>query len=196
MLKPVEVKALPGYRIWIAFEDGACGEIDLSDMAGKGAYRAWEEPGFFEEVHLAADGAIVWSGCVELSEYFAYKRLTGKSWDELPSDVEEMDDDCAIWQLMPVDVRPLSEFRIWVSYNDGVCGEVDLSEMAGKGVFKAWEDAGFFEKVHISPHRTIAWNGDLDICADALYMEITGKSWEELMTYEKSADTPVTVRDA
>ena len=37
MLKPVEVKALPKYRLWIEYDDGVSGEVDLSDMAGKGS---------------------------------------------------------------------------------------------------------------------------------------------------------------
>ena len=30
MPKPVEVKALPGYRIWLRYDDGAQGEIELA----------------------------------------------------------------------------------------------------------------------------------------------------------------------
>ena len=61
-----------------------------------------------------------------------------------------------------------------------------MSDIAGKGVFKAWEEPGVFEKVHISPRRTVAWNDDLDICADALYLELTGKSVEEVFPSLKS----------
>jgi len=82
--------------------------------------------------------------------------------------------------LRPVKVKALSGFRIWIAYEDGVNGEIDLSDIAGKGVFKAWEEPGVFGKVHISPRRTIAWNDDLDICADALYLELTGKSVEDV----------------
>ena len=55
-----------------------------------------------------------------------------------------------------------------------------MSDLAGRGVFAAWNEPGFFEKVHVSCHRSIAWDDDLEICPDALYMEITGKSFEEL----------------
>ena len=82
--------------------------------------------------------------------------------------------------LNPVKVEALSRYRLWVEYDDGVNGEIDLSDMAGKGVFKAWDEKGLFEKVHISPRRTVAWNDDLDICSDALYLELTGKSVDEV----------------
>ena len=80
--------------------------------------------------------------------------------------------------LNPVAVEPREGFRIWIRYEDGAEGEVDLSDIAGKGVFKAWEDGEYFEGVHISSHRSIAWDDELELCADALYMELTGISWD------------------
>ncbi len=59
------------------------------------------------------------------------------------------------------EVRALPDYRIQVRYQDGVEGEVDLSEYVGKGVFSAWEDPIFFEGVHISPHGSIAWSDDI-----------------------------------
>ncbi len=82
--------------------------------------------------------------------------------------------------IRPVEVKALPGYRVWLRYSDGTAGEVDLSSMAGRGVFVAWNEPGCFEKVHIAPHRAIAWTDDLELCPDALYMEITGKSFEEL----------------
>ncbi len=81
--------------------------------------------------------------------------------------------------LKPVAVEAREGFRIWVSFEDGAEGEIDLSDVAGKGVFKAWDDRAYFEGVHISDHRSIAWDDVLEICPDALYMELTGLSWDE-----------------
>jgi hypothetical protein len=83
--------------------------------------------------------------------------------------------------LQPVEVKPLPGHRIWIEYNDGQSGEIDLSHLTGQGVFKAWDEPGCFEKVRITSHRSIAWNDDIELCADALYMELTGKSVEEVM---------------
>ena len=76
--------------------------------------------------------------------------------------------------LEPVKVESRPGYRIWIEFSDGESGEVDLSHLAGQGVFVAWNEPGFFEKVHVTSHRAIAWNDDLDLCPDALYMEITG----------------------
>ena len=47
MISVAEVKAREGYRIWIRFADGCAGEIDLSDLAGKGVFRAWDNQDLF-----------------------------------------------------------------------------------------------------------------------------------------------------
>lgn len=80
----------------------------------------------------------------------------------------------------PVEVRALEPYRIWLRYDDGVEGEVDLSDMAGDGVFVAWEDPSFFSGVRLGPGRSIAWSECIDMCGDALYLEITGMTPEEL----------------
>jgi hypothetical protein len=74
----------------------------------------------------------------------------------------------------------LDNYRIWLRYDDGVAGEVDLSEFKGRGVFAAWDDASFFGAVHIASHGAVEWGNDIDLCPDALYMRLTGKSPEDL----------------
>ena len=83
--------------------------------------------------------------------------------------------------LQPVAVAPREGYRIWLRYADGVEGEVDLSHLAGMGVFAVWKDRRFFERVYISDWRSIAWSGEIELCPDALYMDITGKTPEEIM---------------
>ena len=80
----------------------------------------------------------------------------------------------------PIAVEPREGFRIWLSYDDGSEGEVDLSDLCGKGVFTAWEDRSFFEGVYIADYGAIAWGGDVELCEYALYMQLTGKSVEEV----------------
>ena len=81
----------------------------------------------------------------------------------------------------PVEVEAREGYRIWLRYDDGASGEVDLSHLAGKGVFAAWNNRAFFESVHLDDNKAIVWNEELDLCPDALYMDITGKTVEELM---------------
>ena len=70
--------------------------------------------------------------------------------------------------IRATDVEPREGYRIWLRYSDGAAGEVDLSNMAGRGVFKVWLDRAFFEGVHVSGHGSIAWSDDVELCEDAL----------------------------
>ena len=81
----------------------------------------------------------------------------------------------------PIEVKPRDGYKIWLRYEDGVEGEVDLSDVAGKGVFAAWDDRAFFESVKVNGYRAVRWGEDIDVCSDAIYMEITGKTVDEVL---------------
>ena len=81
---------------------------------------------------------------------------------------------------IPVAVKALPNYRVWLRYSDDAEGEVDFSRLAGRGVFKLWDDYRNFEKVHISELGAIAWSDMVEICPDATYMRLTGKSVDEL----------------
>ena len=76
----------------------------------------------------------------------------------------------------PIDVEARAGHRVWLRYSDGTSGEVDLTHLAGRGVFKLWNAPGRFEAVHITPMRGIAWGNDVELCPDALYVQLTGGS--------------------
>lgn len=78
-------------------------------------------------------------------------------------------------------IELLPDYRLQLRYEDGVEGVVDLSAEVGKGMFTAWQDPAHFASVQIVHHgRSLEWPGEVDLCADALYLEITGKKVGEL----------------
>jgi hypothetical protein len=79
-----------------------------------------------------------------------------------------------------VEARALPGSRLWVRYGDGAQGEVDLSDLTGRGVFAAWNEPGAFEAVRVGPHGELTWNDEIDLCPDAVYMRLTGKRPEEV----------------
>ena len=79
----------------------------------------------------------------------------------------------------PCEVKARSNYRIWLRYDDGTEGEVDLSHLAGRGVFAAWNDAAFFGSVRLGSHGAVEWGSGIDLCPDAMYLRLTGKTPEE-----------------
>ena len=82
--------------------------------------------------------------------------------------------------VQPTKVEARDGYRIWLEYADGAAGELDLSHLVGSGVFKAWEDKAFFRQVRITDYRAIAWSDEIELCPDALYMDLTGRAWDEV----------------
>ena len=77
-----------------------------------------------------------------------------------------------LYQITHAEARP--DFKLWVQFADGTEGEVDLSELVGKGVFAAWSDPAVFQSVRVDPDSgTVAWPGGIDLAPDALYRDIS-----------------------
>ena len=77
-----------------------------------------------------------------------------------------------LYDVVAVEARP--DFKVWVRFENGVEGEADLSDLAGRGVFKRWtENPAEFDKVSVDPESgTVAWPGGLDVAPDRLYSEV------------------------
>ena len=92
----------------------------------------------------------------------------------------------------PVFVTALNGLKIWVEFEDGVEGMVDLSHREGRGVFKAWDDRDFFEGVHINEESgAVSWgfpkgvgmdDMELDYDPCSLYVSALGISFDEMET--------------
>ena len=79
-----------------------------------------------------------------------------------------------------LEVKAKSHFRLWLRYSDGAQGEIDVSDLAGKGVFRKWLDPGAFETVKIGDAGELLWGDDADLCPDSLYLRLTHKRPEEV----------------
>ena len=73
---------------------------------------------------------------------------------------------------------PRPGHKLFLRFDDDVAGEVDLSGLAGRGVFAKWQEAGVFERVCVTEMGAVEWPGELDLCPDALYLQLTGKAPE------------------
>ena len=77
-------------------------------------------------------------------------------------------------------VKVLQGYRLELAFDDGVSGVVDLSDLAGKGVFALWRDRHAFEQVRIGSIGELVWGDQIDLCPDSLYLKATGKKPEEV----------------
>lgn len=85
----------------------------------------------------------------------------------------------------------MEDYRLWIRFSDGVEGVVDLSGYAGKGVFALWDDYRAFRDVQIGPGGELHWGDEIDMCADALYLRVTGKRPEDLFLALLTPTPPV-----
>ena len=79
----------------------------------------------------------------------------------------------------PVSVKALDNYSIFVRFADGIQGTVSLEHLAHKGVFRAWDKNNLFPLVHIDGYGAIAWNEDIDICPDNVYLQLRGITFEQ-----------------
>ncbi len=76
-----------------------------------------------------------------------------------------------------VEVRALDGYRLYLRFEDGVQGEVDLGTIIRfDGVFAPLKERAHFEQVHVNPELgTVCWPSGADLDPDVLYARITGK---------------------
>jgi Protein of unknown function (DUF2442) len=78
-------------------------------------------------------------------------------------------------------VEPRPDYRIYLTYDDGTQGEYNVNALIQRGkVFAPLADLPTFDAVElINNGHAIAWPGEVDLCADSLYLKLIGKSYEE-----------------
>jgi len=76
-----------------------------------------------------------------------------------------------------VDVRPLGGHRLYLQFEDGVAGEIDVGDLvAFEGVFAPLQDERCFAEVSVNRELgTIYWPGGADLDPDVLYAEVSGE---------------------
>lgn len=68
------------------------------------------------------------------------------------------------------DAKYLKDYVIWLRFNDGSQGEVDLKDELSGEVFEPLNDPEFFKSFILNPEwKTIAWPNGADFAPEFLY---------------------------
>jgi hypothetical protein len=72
-----------------------------------------------------------------------------------------------------VEARHVRDHVVWLRFDDGAAGEVDLAgELRGE-VFEPLADVAFFAQVRVDPElHTIAWPNGADFAPEFLYERV------------------------
>lgn len=72
-----------------------------------------------------------------------------------------------------VDVKHVRDHIIWLRFEDGAEGEIDLTKSLRGPVFEPLRDPAFFAKVRVNPELgTIVWPDGADIAPETLYARL------------------------
>jgi hypothetical protein len=76
-----------------------------------------------------------------------------------------------------VEARPAGEYKVYLRFEDGVEGEIDLSKLIEfKGIFEPLRDIREVAKVQVdAEHGTVSWPNGADLDPDVLYSLLTRK---------------------
>ncbi len=81
------------------------------------------------------------------------------------------------------EAKAIGGYRIWLRFDDGVEGEVDLAlHLTFEGVFAPLRDESYFAQVQVDPELgTVTWPNGANWDSLVLYCLVTGRSIEELL---------------
>lgn len=70
----------------------------------------------------------------------------------------------------------LTGFKLWVNFDDGTSGEVDLENELSGPIFEPLKEQAFFSKVSVDPElETVVWPNGADLAPEFLKRHITSQ---------------------
>ena len=71
-----------------------------------------------------------------------------------------------------VSVKHVREYVLWMKFEDGTEGEIDLASELWGPVFEPLKDQAFFRQVAVAEYGTIAWPNGADLAPESLYERV------------------------
>jgi uncharacterized protein YkvS len=77
------------------------------------------------------------------------------------------------------DAKPLAGYKIFVEFNDGINGIIDLSKWKNNPVFSDWNIEENFRNFKITNDKKIDWGNNIEMDPDSFYLQLINKTFEE-----------------
>lgn len=78
-------------------------------------------------------------------------------------------------------LKVLENYRVWLRFDDGAEGVVDFSPKRRTGVYGIWNNYENFRKARVGQGGELAWDDQVEFCADSLWLQVTGRTAEALL---------------
>ena len=74
------------------------------------------------------------------------------------------------------------DYSLWLHFEDGVKGVINLHDLVGVGIFGAWKDIEIFKKISIDPIKeTVTWKGGINLDSNVLHEYLASKDQEAML---------------
>jgi len=77
------------------------------------------------------------------------------------------------------EVAYIKDYTIHIKFEDGISGSIQLNDLVQKGIFQELKDKSKFAKVFTNGY-SVAWSNELEIDANKIYLELTGKNFGDI----------------
>lgn len=184
-----EAMYLHDYVLWVRFNDGMQGEVDLRDELDGEMFEPLRKRRLFRALRVdPVLGTVVWPNDADLAPEFLHEKMkpsvcAGPEWGDASLVVRE---DPAIYEakrsakagrtagrrMNPrvTAVFPLTGHRLRLRFQNGEERLFDCRPLLGPGVFRELSDVAYFRRVRVCG-GTVCWPHEQDICPDTLYMD-------------------------
>jgi hypothetical protein len=166
MLWVTDAKYLGGYRIWLSFNDGLSGEVDLAHRLHGEVFEPLKDVNLFGEVRFEPDmDTIVWPNGANLAPEYLYEQIVQQGNITSQPISPHLGDE----MLRVTAANYLDDYRLWLQFSDGTAGEADLSAVLWGPVFEPLKDKSFFSQVKFDPEmETVVWPNGADLAPEYL----------------------------
>ena len=186
-----EAMYLHDYVLWVRFNDGLQGEVDLKDELDGEVFEPLKDCRLFRALRVdPVLGTVVWPNEADLAPEFLHDKMkpsacAGPEWADRSRSLAVREQRADYEAKTPTssrarhdkgmnprvaEVRPTSGHRLRLRFLNGEVRIFDCTHLLDHGVFRELADEAYFRRVRACD-GTVCWPHEQDICPDTLFMD-------------------------